>query len=56
LEGENLKWVEENQWPPKSYWKELEEYQKALEEFQKESEENKRKVVETNTDKGCSTM
>jgi hypothetical protein len=49
LEGENLKWVEENQWPPKSYLKELEEYQKALEQY-------KRGTGETTNDKGCSIM
>jgi Rho family protein len=30
LEGENLKYVTEHQWPPASYWKELEEYEKLI--------------------------
>lgn len=30
LEGENLKYVEEHQWPPVSYLKELEVYEKAM--------------------------
>jgi len=29
LEGENLKYIEENQWPPKSYLEELAAYEKA---------------------------
>jgi len=29
LEGENLKYIEENQWPPKSYLEDLEKYEKA---------------------------
>jgi small GTP-binding protein len=49
LEGDNLKWVEENQWPPKSYLKELEEYQKALENY-------KRETGDKNVNKGCSIM
>jgi hypothetical protein len=49
LEGENLKWVEENQWPPKSYLKELEDYQRALEEY-------KRETGDTSAGKTCSIM
>jgi Rho family protein len=30
LEGENLEYVETNQWPPKSYLKELEEYEQEM--------------------------
>lgn len=30
LTGDNLKYVEENQWPPVSYLKQLEEYEKAV--------------------------
>lgn len=29
LEGENLEYAEKNQWPPVSYFKELEAYEKA---------------------------
>jgi small GTP-binding protein len=30
LENENLTYIEENQWPPVSYWKELAEYEKEM--------------------------
>lgn len=30
LEGRNKKYVEDNQWPPLSYLKQLEEYEKAI--------------------------
>ena len=30
LDGENLKYIEEHQWPPLSYLKELEEYEKLI--------------------------
>ena len=30
LEGNNLKYVKEHQWPPKSYWKALKEYEDAM--------------------------
>jgi len=30
LKGDNLRWIEENQWPPVSYFKELEAYEKLI--------------------------
>ncbi len=42
LTGENLEYVEKNQWPPVSYFKELEAYEKA--------------VGKTNVDPACVVM
>lgn len=30
LKGQNLEYIEENQWPPKKYWEELAKYEKEL--------------------------
>lgn len=37
LTGENRKWIEKNQWPPKSYLKEIEEYRKTRNHSKEES-------------------
>eukprot|EP01080_Neovahlkampfia_damariscottae_P011768 gene11768-5106_t len=36
LEGENLKYVEENQWPPKSYFKDLQTFENAMKKSKNE--------------------
>jgi Rho family protein len=38
LQGDNLLYVEEHQWPPVSYLKEIEEYEKMITNMQKKKE------------------
>jgi Rho family protein len=46
MDPKNLKYVEENQWPPVSYLKELEEYEKAMARYS----------LGTEAEKNCSVM
>ncbi len=65
LKGSNKTYVEQHQWPPKSYFKALDEYQKQLEAYNKkkgkkiteaDSETENGSVVDVKSNKQCIVM